>query len=434
MKPSFSDSTSSLTELVSFLATQQENILKNWRIRCDQDPSLHNVAGLARKEFNNSIPKALTILQQRLAGQPDQESLAQLALDHGLQRRHKAHLISETVRELNHLTQALYNELPHFQALFPQTDPSLFWAVQQHMTQIMSEIIDGSIQVYDELQRVEATTRAAILQKALDQLNAQLQEQNDRLRSSMHDLRGGFDIISGAADLLQLEGLSEPERTDYLAMLSRNLTSVQAMLANLMDLSRLEAGQESRQIQPLDAAPLLRAITSSVQPLAHQKGLVVQTDGPETLPVETDGVKLQRIVQNLLLNALKYTATGFVKISWAQQQGDHWLLSIQDSGPGLPRHIVSHFQGVVTAGTEPEGHQLAPSDKRVRAQRVVSSALSQPIVEPRSGEGIGLTIVSEFSQLLKARLEIETAQGQGTSFRFVFPIRFSYESPTESII
>ncbi|GAB3953370.1 hypothetical protein GCM10028805_36960 [Spirosoma harenae] len=424
MKPSFSDSTGSLTELVSFLATQQDTILKNWRSRCDQDPFLTNVAPLSRTDFTNSMPNVLTTLRQRLLGQTENESIAQLALDHGLQRRYKAHLIRETVRELNHLTQALYDELPHFQALFPNTDPSMFWAVQQHMTQIMADIIDGSIQVYDELQRAEAACRAAILQKGVDQMDMLSRERSEKLRASMHDLRGGWGIISGAASLLRLEGLSEIERADYLALLSRNLISVQVMMANLMDLSRLDAGQENLQIETLNVAGLLTEMVHSVQPLANQKGLVVAADGPETLQIETDRVKLQRIVQNLLLNALKYTFTGFVRVSWTLQQGDQWLLQIQDSGPGLPLPILTYLNAGVSAGSRPAELSSAAPVGGVSSEGVAESGFTQPVSERSWGDGIGLRIVNAFSQRLKAKLLVETAPGQGTCFSLWFPIRF----------
>lgn len=84
MKPPFFDSSTSLTELVSFLATQQESILRNWRIACDQDPLLSNVAILSKREFDNSIPNVLTIFYQRLLGQPEEGKIAQLAIVHGL--------------------------------------------------------------------------------------------------------------------------------------------------------------------------------------------------------------------------------------------------------------------------------------------------------------------------------------------------------------
>ncbi|MFD2569574.1 sensor histidine kinase [Spirosoma soli] len=430
MSPPFSDSSASLTALVAFLDARRETILKNWRMACAQDPTLTNAEVLSHIDFNDSLPTVLTILQQRLVGKSEEGDIARIAIAHGLQRRHKAHLIIETVRELNHLTQTLYNELTHFQQLFPDTDHKLFWQVQQHMTQIMAEIINGSIQIYDELQRSEAAERAAALQKALDQMRTLSNERSDRLRTSMHDLGSGFGIISGAANLLNREGASAQNQAHYLDMLSRNLGSVQAMLTNLMDLSRLEAGQETLRIQPVNAAQLLKDISMSVQPIAQQRGLVLRAEGPSSLPVETDPIKLQRIIQNLLLNALTYTSAGFIEVSWARQDDQQWMFRIHDSGPGLPVHIATvlteHLKPVSNAldPVKPKRHEPSSVVAGAMNERKAVSALDQSASRSSKGEGIGLTIVKEFSQLLQAKLEVETAPGQGTSFGLWLPMRY----------
>ena len=108
------------------------------------------------------------------------------------------------------------------------------------------------------------------------------------------------------------------------------------MLTQLSDLSHLQAGQETLQPAPFDAGELLTSIVESAQVLASQKGLILQGDGPAQLLVDSDAVKVQRIVQNLLLNAVKYTAKGYVSVSWSEENTSRWIVSVQDSGGGLP--------------------------------------------------------------------------------------------------
>ena len=75
-----------------------------------------------------------------------------------------------------------------------------------------------------------------------------------------------------------------------------------------------------------------------MQPMAEDRGLFLKTDGPDKLPVEGDAVKTQRIAQNLLLNALKYTARGGVTVSWGdsrQNDAHRWMLCVEDTGPGF---------------------------------------------------------------------------------------------------
>ncbi|MBD2757733.1 sensor histidine kinase [Spirosoma validum] len=95
-----------------------------------------------------------------------------------------------------------------------------------------------------------------------------------------------------------------------LDMLLRNLTTCRSLVTQLMDLARLEAGQEALHIQPLDAGQLLTNLVASYQPLATERGLLLKADGPASLPVACDPLQLQRIIQNLVLNALKHTPTG----------------------------------------------------------------------------------------------------------------------------
>ena len=95
------------------------------------------------------------------------------------------------------------------------------------------------------------------------------------------------------------------------------------MLNDVMDLARLEAGQEQRSVEPFDAAVLLRELCEGLQPLAGERGLLLKAVGPTTFPVEGDTVKTRRIVQNLLLNALKYTQEGGVTATWGDsREGD----------------------------------------------------------------------------------------------------------------
>ncbi|MBD2756338.1 sensor histidine kinase [Spirosoma validum] len=431
MEPFNTDTPQPLSALVSYLFAQRETILNNWRTACQEDAMLGKGHSLSREEFNNLLPLILDILEARLLGKAPEAEPALTAQVHGLHRWQKSFSLIDTMQEIAHLTQILYNELKSFQILFPQTDAQILLNVNQKISQIMQEAMEGSVVKYDELQRLEASQRSATLQHAVEKMTALSQEQISMLRSSAHDLQGGLGIINGAAYMLKLEGLSEDQRVQYLDMLSRNLASVEVMLTSLMDLSRLEAGEEKRQIESIDVAPFLHEMVQSGQALATERKLILRAEGPASLHVETDPIKLQRIMQNLLLNALKYTSNGFISISWALENDARWIVSIQDSGPGLPPTLT----GVL-------GDQLKPT---VEATSVLSVDAAEPVAvlptnvptipppeqlseisyQAKKGEGIGLQIVKRLCELLKANLEIESITGRGTLFRIRFPIRYS---------
>ncbi|UFH56285.1 sensor histidine kinase KdpD [Spirosoma sp. KNUC1025] len=431
MEPFDADSPQTLSAIVAYLYAQRETILNNWRTACQEDITLAKGLTLSRKEFNDLLPLILDLLEERLMGKPPEADTALTAQAHGLHRWQKSFSLIDTMREVAHLTQILYDELKRFQRLFPQTDVQLLLNVNQRISQIMQETMEGSVVKYDELQRLEAVQRSATLQEVVEKMTALSQERIAMLRSSAHDLQGGLGIINGAAYMLKLEGLSDEQREQYLDMLSRNLANVEVMLTSLMDLSRLEAGEEKLQIKPVDVAPFLREMVESGQTLAAERNLVLRADGPVSLPIETDLVKLQRIVQNLLLNALKYTSNGFVSISWALENEIHWIVSVQDSGPGLPATLTGVF-----------GDQLKPT---VEATSVLSVDAGEPVAvlptdvptipkgdqlgelahQARQGEGIGLQIVKRLCELLSANMEIESITGRGTLFRIRLPRRYA---------
>lgn len=435
--PPTADAAHPLAELATYLFTRREAILNQWRAVCEQDPTLGKVSTLSREEFNNLLPIILDILEQRLLNKPLEADPALTAQAHGLHRWHKAHGLMETMQELNYLTQILYGELKLFQQLFAHVEPTLIVEMQPQIAQLMQETISGSVAKYDELQRLQAANRANSLQQAIDQMAELSQQRGEMLRESSHDLRGSFGIINSAAYLLKTEDMSEPDRQQFMDMLSRNLANVQGMLTSLMDLSRLEAGQEPLHVESFDAAQLLQELVASAQPMATERGIVLWADGPQKLTVETDRVKLQRIVQNLLINALKYTTptperAAIVSISWSAEGDYRWTFSVQDSGPGLAGDTLA---GIL-------GNQLRPT---VEPTRVLGTDQSEPVaVLPEEvppvptpaeldalptlspqGEGVGLQIIKRLCELLDANLDVETKAGRGTLFRVRLPIHHS---------
>ena len=423
-----SDSQQPLTELVSYLFTRREAILNNWRQACEQDPALNKISSLSREEFNNLLPIILDILEQRLLNKPQEADPTLTATSHGLHRWQKAYALPETMRELTNLTQILLGEIQSFQALFPQTNARMLLQVQQAMVQIMTETIEGSVQKYDEFQRLEAANRFSTLQQALDQIQALSRQRGNLLRTSSHDLKSSFGLINSAASLLKVEGLSEQERERFLDMLNRNLTHVQLMLGSLMDLSRLEAGEETLQIQLFDAAQLITELVAGAQPMAIERGLILRADGPDSLLVESDPVKIQRIVQNLLLNAIQYTPSGFISISWSSEIDTRWTFSVQDSGPGLAGNLTGLLARQLkptidatssTGAGETQPVSVLPSPSHELTEGEILTGQTNGILK---GEGVGLQIVKRLCELLNANLDIETRAGRGTLFRIRLPV------------
>lgn len=406
----------SLDQLATYLAARREALLNNWRTACEADAALKTGASLSREEFNNKVPFLLNVLQQRLQGQDEAAQVGLLAAEHGLHRWQKGYALHELSAEMQYLNKGLLSELRLFWEVDPSVDRQLMATAYEHIATFSNQISAASVEQYDTLQRTAASSRVEALEKTLTQLNEISQQRSDLLHQSSHDLRGSFGIIQGTASLLEMAGDSEEDRKQFIAMLQRNLTNSRHLVSQLIDLARLEAGQEPLHIQTFNAGQLLSSLVADYQPLAQERGLLLQADGPAQLEVECDPLQLQRILQNLVLNALKHTPTGFVSVSWSRESDYRWIVSVQDSGPGLPTATkAGSLPQVVDPSpdsTSAFGIPNPPADEQEAATTQASrSAFAH------KGEGIGLSIVKGLCELLRANLEIESQPGEGTLFR-----------------
>jgi len=132
-------------------------------------------------------------------------------------------------------------------------------------------------------------------------------------------------------------------------------------------------------------------------------------------------VKIQRIAQNLLLNALKYTREGGVVVTWGTSgsaDGDRWLLQVADTGPGFHAGPGAPLAGALEDAT------VEARDVEARARGTQTAPRDEPdgrAVNQRRGEGIGLSIVKRLCELLDATLEMESEPDRGSIVRVRFP-------------
>jgi signal transduction histidine kinase len=252
----------------------------------------------------------------------------------------------------------------------------------------------------------------------------------DAWREAAHDLRGKLGVVKSVTELLTDDRLPESERSEIRMMLQQGVDSLHALLEDLIVLSRLEAGQDRRNITRFDAGAILRELCAAMNPTAKERNLFLESEGPESFMVEGDAVKTQRIAQNLLLNAIKYTEHGGVKVGWAEvapQTYERWMLYVQDTGPGFEDGSVTPLARAIKKSTEEVQTVDQEAEKAGQDSTFVAPA---PVLPAESthrpdyqapGEGIGLSIVKKLCELLDASLEFETERGKGSTFRVIFP-------------
>jgi signal transduction histidine kinase/CheY-like chemotaxis protein len=210
-------------------------------------------------------------------------------------------------------------------------------------------------------------------------------------------------VASASHDLLQplnaaklfLASLAASDNTPAQARLIERVqsafTSVEDILAALLDLSKFDIGAARARIDTVPLAPLFARLRNEFQPMADRRGLTLVVM-PTRLCVQSDPVYLKRILQNLVSNALRYTETGRVVLG-ARRRGAQVQLQVWDSGPGIPpdkqAEIFEEFTRLNPAG--------------------------------ESGMGLGLAIVEQACALLDHPVSLKSGLGQGTMFSVTAP-------------
>lgn len=413
-----------LTDWVEYLYARRESVLNTWRTTCQTDSSLTTRSSFSREEFNDQMPVLLNIFSQSLLGEKPEADPVERAGQHGLHRWQRGYALPELLNELDHFYKVLLDEFQQYVELHPDLKADVLSLVYRQLYQISRDSYQGSVLYYDRLRETNAAQQAGNLQQALDQVNELVELRGEHLQMSAHDLRSSFGILMGAMGATKLLEMpnTEKDRKALFGKLTLNLTTIRDTLLQLTDFARLEANQETLEIKSFDVAVLLRTLVAGTQPVAEERHLALKADGPTHLLVKSDRRKLQRIAQYLLVNALTNTTAGSINVSWAQENDTRWILSVQDTGPGLRDGPAALLAEQLRPLAEPtSSHQSEGTTAYPTQETPTTNSGKKPSVRPgQQRSGLDLFIVKKFCGLLKASMEIETSPGQGTLIRLRF--------------
>jgi signal transduction histidine kinase len=424
-----------LQALAAHLASRRAQILEAWSRAAQQDPQITAATTLSRSQFYDHIPAMLDALHRRIESTAVSEKLAAAhdeasdAEGHGLQRWQQGYNEQEVMREWLWLDACLADELHRYATDRHGLDAAVISYAWRLVSQFLVSGMSESVTQYAHLQRADAAARLRTLEDAHRHLASLEQQRAEAWREATHDLRGNLSIVQNVASVLQIKASAEPPLEKSLHMLERSVASLHALLNDLTTQARLDAGRERRDVRPFDAAEALADLCSASQAMAAEHGLYLKAEGPPTLVVEGDRVKVCRIAQNLVLNAVQYTKHGGIKVTWesAGSAGERWMLCVQDSGPGLGTPSTTPLSVALDTATRDAQNSPSPAtrggdDKPPPAQTLASRAAHE---SERPREGIGLAIVKRLCELLDAALELQTEPGKGSTFRVTFPSRYA---------
>lgn len=258
--------------------------------------------------------------------------------------------------------------------------------------------LDASNEGYRTLNK-ELTSTNQELDRTNEDLRAATEAKSQFLASMSHELRTPLNSIIGFSEMLfrgMVGDLSE-EQHKQIGMIHRSGLHLLALINDILDLSRIEAGAVDLVLEPFDAAEVVLEVAETLGPLATEKGLALAIDVPEIgVTVISDRHKVSQVLLNLGGNALKFTDAGRVDIRLTPLSNEV-RFTVSDTGCGIPPaeldHIFEAFSQVdQTDHAKPEG------------------------------TGLGLAISREFANLLGAQILVESQPGVGSTFTFVLPI------------
>ncbi len=265
--------------------------------------------------------------------------------------------------------------------------------------------ISPRIRAEEELRRLNTELEKRVAERTAElALAKDRAESADRIKSTFlaamsHELRTPLNSIIGFTGIV-LQGLAgplNPEQTKQIKMVQGSARHLLELINDVLDLSKIEAGQLEVEAKPFDAHKSIEKAVHWVRPLAEKKRLTLSLEvAPEVGEVIGDRRRFEQVLINLINNGVKFTETGRVRVECAIQ--DHTLVTrVADTGIGIkPEDLGKLFQ----------------------AFQQIDGGLSRS----HEGTGLGLSICKRLVEKLGGRIWVESTWGAGSVFAFTLPM------------
>ncbi len=213
---------------------------------------------------------------------------------------------------------------------------------------------------------------------------------NDFVHTVSHDLRSPLTSVLGYAELIGRVGSLNEQQQDFLNRLQGSVQEITALVNDLLDLGRLEAGFDTRR-EPVQLENILRYTTDMLGGQATARNIEIVIEQASGLPaVKANPLRLRQMLDNLIGNAIKYTPEGGKVQVRLHSQDEQLILQVQDNGVGIARKDQAHI-----------------FEKFYRGENMPNGT---------AGTGLGLAIVKSIVDSHQGRIWVESETGQGASF------------------
>src|SRR5262245_5926232 len=238
------------------------------------------------------------------------------------------------------------------------------------------------------------------IERKSEQLAVASQHKSQFLANMSHELRTPLNAILGYTELM-LDGLYgelPSKTTEVLERVQKNGTHLLGLINDVLDLSKIEAGQLALSLDEYSLKDVVQTVVSATESLASAKKLPLRVDVADGLPLgQGDARRIAQVLLNLVGNAIKFTDRGEVRIV-AQMANAMFSVAVADTGPGIPAaeqaRIFREFHQVDSSNTKKKG-----------------------------GTGLGLAIAKRIVELHGGRIWVKSELGKGSTFHFELPVR-----------
>jgi signal transduction histidine kinase len=238
----------------------------------------------------------------------------------------------------------------------------------------------------------------------IDQKSQQLavasQHKSQFLANMSHELRTPLNAILGYTELMQdgLYGDLPPKTKEVLERVQKNGKHLLGLINDVLDLSKIEAGQLTLSVDEYSMKEVVQAVVSATESLASAKNLPLRTSISEDMPIgRGDERRIAQVLLNLVGNAIKFTDAGEVSIAAGISEG-MFRIAVADTGPGIPEteqaRIFDEFHQVDSSNTKKKG-----------------------------GTGLGLAIAKRIIELHGGHISVRSELGKGSTFQFELPVK-----------
>jgi signal transduction histidine kinase len=235
-------------------------------------------------------------------------------------------------------------------------------------------------------------------QQIIDRLEVLRRTQQDFVSQVSHELRSPLTGILGYAELLEEDtGPLTVDQLDMVRIITRHGHRLLVLVEDLLTMSRIESGTFTIVKAVISLAPIIESALANYRPEIEKRGLVTTMSVPPRLELEADAVQLERVVGNLIANAIKFTDPGGRIDTSAHRDGGDVVITVRDSGIGIPREEQSKL-----------------------FTRFFRSSLS--MARQASGTGLGLYIVKRVVEEHGGSVRVVSAPGVGSEFIVRLPI------------